>query len=123
VPIALAYPAWSRIIDVDGHEVAEGGYRSETLRFGFGAPVYTAALNFDRVVMHADYNQQKIVDVQRALGNKIRVSFDQQNALFFLDSRADDLSAKDVCKQFGLIPLQDYFARSQARRDEAARPT
>src|ERR1043166_1104923 len=46
-PVALAYPAWSRIIDITGREVAAGGYRHETLRFGFGAPVYTATLNFD----------------------------------------------------------------------------
>src|SRR5690606_34322697 len=41
-PIVLAYPAWSRVIDVTGQELAAGGYRSETLRFGFGTPIALA---------------------------------------------------------------------------------
>ncbi len=109
-PIALAYPAWSRIVDIDGHEVAEGGYRHETLRFGFGIPVYTATLNFDRVALFGNHNQEKIVEVQRALGRKVRIRFDQPNCLFFLESRAKDLTTKEIVRQFSLIPAEDYFA-------------
>ncbi|MBI4026605.1 MAG: carbon-nitrogen hydrolase family protein [Verrucomicrobia bacterium] len=110
-PIALAYPAWSRIIDIDGREVAEGGYRHETLRFGFGAPVYTATLNFDRVTLYGDLNQQKMDAVQRTYGGQVRIRFDQQNCLFFLESRSMELTVQDVMKRFELVPARDYFSR------------
>lgn len=109
-PIALAYPAWSRIIDITGAEVAAGGYRNETLRFGFGSPVYTATVNFDRVALHGDGNQFKMVDVQKAYGKRVGVMFDQQNCLFFLEARAADLSVQEIIKQFGLVPYRDYLA-------------
>ncbi len=109
-PIALAYPAWSRIIDITGKEVADGGYRSETLRFGFGAPVYTATLNFDRVTLHADYNQDKIVALQEKYGSRVHVEFDQQNCLFFLASNSPDFTTRNVLKEFGMQTAQEYFA-------------
>jgi predicted amidohydrolase len=110
-PIALSYPAWSRIIDVDGREIVEGGYRHETLRFGFGIPVYTATLNFDRVVLYADFNQQKIVDIQKRYGRNVAIRYDQPNCCFYLESRAPDLTVRDVIREFDLVSAKDYFAR------------
>jgi predicted amidohydrolase len=112
-PMALAYPAWSRIIDIDGTEIAGGGYRHETLRFGFGIPVYTATLNFDRVALYGNHNQEKIVAVQQAYGPRVRVRFDQQNCLFFLESRARDLTVAEVMKKFDLISARQYFAQAE----------
>lgn len=109
--IALAYPAWSRIIGSDGREMVAGGYRHETLRFGFGAPVYTATVNFDRVALHADYNQEKIVAVQKEYGQRVRIIFDQQNCLFFLESLDRGLTVQKVMKKFDLISYRDYLAR------------
>ncbi len=119
VPMALAYPAWSRIIDATGQEVAEGGYRHETLRFGFGAPMCTATINFDRVALYANGNQEKMVDVQRAFGSKVRVQFDQQNCLFFLESRSSDFSVRDIMKKFGLISAQDYFEECEQKNQKS----
>ena len=110
-PMVLAYPAWSRIIDRDGKELAAGGQRWETLRFGFGSPVVTAIVNFDAVTLYADANQEKIVDVQRHYGKRVRVRFDQPNCLFYLESRSADLSIGQIMQQFGLVSRQDYFAR------------
>lgn len=117
-PIALAYPAWSRIIDIDGSEPVAGGYRHETLRFGFGIPVYTATLNFDRVALYGNDNQEKMVDVQRAYGARVRIRFDQQNGLFFLESRATDLTVWDVMQKFGLISARDYFTKAEKAANE-----
>src|SRR5206468_385803 len=90
-PIILAYGNWSRIIDIDGRELAEGGYRCETLRFGYGSAAVTATINFDRVQLHADYNQQKMLAVEQHYGARVRVTFDQQNCLFIVESRDEDL--------------------------------
>jgi predicted amidohydrolase len=111
VPLVLAYPAWSRIIDVNGGELAAGGYRNETLRFGFGSPVITATINFDRAVFYADLNQAKMNDLQRAYGSRIRIQFDQPNVLFIVESRDPNLSMSAVIREFGLITRQDYFRR------------
>jgi predicted amidohydrolase len=112
-PVVLAYPAWSRIIDITGREVAAGGYRNETLRFGFGSPVVMATINFDRVALCADINQERIVDVERKYGAKVRILFDQQNGLFHMESRSPDFTVSDVMKEFELIPCRKYLSDSE----------
>lgn len=119
-PIALAYPAWSRILDADGSELASGGYRWETLRFGFGSPVVLATINFDKGTFYGNVNQQRIVDVQRAYGTRVRVRFDQKNVLFTVESRCPDLRIGEVIRQFGLVRRRDYFRECRRQVREAA---
>jgi predicted amidohydrolase len=111
VPFVLAYSAWSRLLDRDGHELAAGGYRSETLRAGFGSPIQQATFNFDAVSLFADENQSKMHEVQRHYGSRVRIRFDQPNCLFLLESRSPDLPVAEIMHQFGLISRRDYFAR------------
>ena len=111
VPFVLAYSPWSRILDRDTTEVAAGGYRSETLRYGFGSPLVQATINFDAVTLFADYNQDKMRDVERRYGSKVRIRFNQPNCLFTLESRSADLSVQEVMHEFGLISRRDYFAQ------------
>jgi hypothetical protein len=123
VPFVLAYSPWSRILDRDGTELGAGGYRSETLRFGFGSPVLQATINFDAVSLFADFNQEKMQDVQRRYGSKVRIRFNQSNCLFMLESRSEDLSVQDIMKQFGLVTRRDYFAQHDPCGRTAARPS
>ena len=113
-PIVLAYPQWSRIIDVDGKELAQGGFRNETLAFGYGPAFITATLNFNRVVLFADRNQTKINDVLAKYNARVRVTFDQPNAIFVLESRDATLDVNDLVREFGLVSRRDYFAQSLA---------
>jgi predicted amidohydrolase len=110
VTCAMAYPAWSRIIDIDGKEKASGGYRSETLRFGFGSPVYCADINFDRECFSANGTQEKIVDIEKYYGERIKIDFDQQNCFFYIESLAPELSISDVKSTFDLISSQEYIS-------------
>lgn len=111
VPFILAYSPWSRIVDRDGYELAAGGYRSETLRAGFGLPIVQATINFDAVTLFADFNQQKIADVLKHYGAKVRVRFDQPNCTFLVESRSHDLTVAEVMREFGLISRRDYLAQ------------
>ena len=111
VPFVLAYSPWSRILDRDGTELAAGGYRSETLRYGFGSPVQMATINFDAVTLFADQNQEKMQDVERRYGRDVRIRFNQPNCLFTLESRSADLSVQEVMRQFGLVSRRNYFAQ------------
>jgi hypothetical protein len=121
VPLVLAYSPWSRILDRDGTELAAGGYRSETLRAGFGSPVLLATINFDAVTLFADHNQEKMRDVTRHYGREVRIRFNQDNCLFTLESRSADLSVDEVMRQFGLISRRDHFAQN-APALRSARP-
>jgi len=110
VPFVLAYSPWSRILDRDGTELAAGGYRSETLRAGFGSPIQMATINFNAVTLFADLNQDKMRDVERHYGGKVRIRFNQDNCIFTLESRCAELSIDEVMRQFGLISRRNYFA-------------
>ena len=121
-PIVLSYPAWSRIIDLDGRELAAGGYRHETLRFGFGTPIYLATINFDRAVLYGNHNQEKIIDIQRAYGSQISVTFDQPNATFLLESRSRHVSVQEVIKRFDLIEHHIYFDQCRESCNTHRRP-
>ena len=111
VPFLLAYSPWSRILDRDGKELAAGGFRSETLRAGYGSPIQQATINFNAVTLFADFNQERLRDVQQHYGTRVRVRFDQSNCTFFLESRSPDLSIHDIMQQFGLVSRRDYFAQ------------
>jgi predicted amidohydrolase len=115
MPMAVAYPAWSRIINVLGKEVAAGGYRHETLRFGFGVPVYTADVNFDTAVFHFDRNQDHIEAVLRRYGADVAIEFDQDNCLFSLESRSPELTIRQVAEEFGLQGKGAFLDESRHR--------
>ena len=111
VPFVLAYSPWSRILDRDGHELAAGGYRSETLRAGFGSPIQQATINFDAVTLFADHNQEKMEDLLLRYGSKIRIRFNQPNCTFMLESRSPELTVAEIMREFDLVSRRDYFAR------------
>ena len=121
VPFVLSYSPWSRILDRDGKELAAGGFRAETLRAGFGTPLQQATINFDAVSLFADLNQEKMQDVQRHYGKKVRIRFDQPNCIFVLESRSADLSVAEIIRQFGLVSRRDYFV--QLDPEAAAQPS
>lgn len=108
-PIVVAYPAYSCIIDIDGHELDGAGYRHETLRFGHGAPVALSTINFDRVALFGNDNQQKIVPIQEEYGPKVRIRFDQSCCMFYLESRSPDLTVAEIVRRFDLTLQRDYF--------------
>lgn len=111
VPIVLAYSPWCRILDRDGRELAAGGYRSETLRAGYSSAIQQATINFDAVTLFADFNQNKLADVQKCYGTRVSVRFDQPNCTFTLESRTPDLTVAEVMREFGLTSRRDYLSQ------------
>jgi predicted amidohydrolase len=109
-PIVLAYPAWSRIIDREGLEKAAAGYRSETLRFGFGSPIAAANINFDRQSFHLQDNQRKMLEIEHKYGTKVEIVFDQGNSLFYLESRSHEITVPDIMAEFKMITYVQYMA-------------
>lgn len=122
VRAAVAYPAWSRIVDIDGIELVGGGYRLESLRFGFGAPVYTATINFDKVALFGDTNQKQIAGIREKYGRRIKIALDQPNCLWFLESLDSSLAESTIMEEFGLISARDYFRDCKHRISSAREP-
>ncbi|HWL54144.1 MAG TPA: carbon-nitrogen hydrolase family protein [Chthoniobacteraceae bacterium] len=113
VPIAIAYPAWSRIIDITGADVAGGGYRNETLRFGFGTPVVMARINFARVQLAnaSAANRDRVLEAQEYYGDAIEVLFDQPNCMYYLESRQEGLGIPEILARFGLEERRAFLRR------------
>ncbi len=107
--VALSYPDWSRIINSDGKEIASGGYRSESLRFGFGSPVVMATVNFDRQNYYGNHNQEKMADIEGFYGNKVKITFDQPNCQWTIESLSQKLTITQIEHKFKLINQQTYF--------------
>lgn len=113
VPMAVSYPEWSRIIDLDGTTLAEGGYRQESLRHGAGAPVFTATLNFDREVFHLNGQAHRIVPLQEQYGPAVRVRMLHDQAAFCLESCVPDLTVDEIIAEHGLITFCDYLSAAE----------
>jgi predicted amidohydrolase len=102
VPIVLAYPAWSRIIDPLGHERVEGGLRYETLRWGGGSPVFISDINFDYAVISNDCDYEAIRDLEKTYAGRISVRMDQQNCCFYFESLTGEVTTAQVLAEYGL---------------------
>ncbi len=102
VPIVLAYPAWSRIIDPLGHERVQGGLRHETLRWGGSSPVFVADINFDYAVISNDCDYETIRDLERTYAGRVSVRMDQQNCCFLFESLSEEVTTAQVLAEYGL---------------------
>jgi len=113
-PMAVAYPAWSRIIDLDGATLAAGGYRQESLGFGAGAPVFTATLNFDREVFHLSDQADKITLIQKTYGTAVRVRLLHEQAAFCVESLSEEVSVSEIIQAHHLITYTQYLSSSES---------
>ena len=105
-----------------GREVTGGGYRHESLRFGFGTPVYVADVNFDRGVFPLDAgNESKVEDILRRYGRAVRLEFEQDSCNFSLESLSPDFPLAQIVEAFQLVSLDDYH-RQYAQNVERRRP-
>ncbi|MFW6061056.1 MAG: carbon-nitrogen hydrolase family protein [Phycisphaeraceae bacterium] len=79
----------------------------------------TATVNLDRVMVHLDYNRDKFLDIRRQYRDRIDLHIPANVGSALLTSRADDLTAMDVVREYELELLDDYFARARAANGEA----
>lgn len=115
----LAYSHWSRIIGSDGRELAAGGYRHETLRYGFGSPVVCAEINFDRRNYFGNINQERMVEIAARYGSRVGIVFDQPNCLWTLESRSPEFTVDDLEREYGLVDRRTYLAASRKKMEDS----
>lgn len=78
----------------------------------------TAELNLDYVIAHIDYNWAKFQAMQEKYGALVKVEVPKGLGCVMITSESDDVSAKDMAKEFDIELLDDLFARGRRQRAE-----
>lgn len=82
-------------------------------------PEVTTRVNLDYAVIHIDENAKHFADIKRKYGEGVSIHDPGQLGVVLLTAESEDLRVADVMAEFGLVDVDDYFARSLAARDHA----
>lgn len=72
----------------------------------------TATVNLDYTVVFLDYNMDKIIEMKKKYGSKVKVSDPGNLGAVLLTSETDEFTMAQIIEEFGLEPIDDYIARS-----------
>jgi len=78
-----------------------------------------ADINLGRTVFHWDFQGERLRDIRRAYGPRVRIETFGPEALFTLEPVDPDLSIDDIIAEFDLVTHRDYIARATAAQDLA----
>ena len=78
----------------------------------------TAELNLDYVIAHIDYNWAKFQAMQEKYGHLVKVEVPKGLGCVMITSESEEVSAKDMAKEFDIELLDDLFARGRRQRAE-----
>lgn len=98
----------TRIYDITGDTLAEAGMYQ---------PWAAATLHLDKRIFEIDYQLDKIRALERKYAEKARVAWYHEDDAFTLESLDPERSVEDLIREFDLLPLRPYLARSQAAQD------
>lgn len=76
-------------------------------------------LNLDCLVAHLDYNHEKLPALKQRYGADAEVEICHPEGRFLLTCHRTDMIVWDWVQEFGLEPLDDYFARARRERAKA----
>jgi predicted amidohydrolase len=74
----------------------------------------TADINLNYVVAHLDNNGERLSAMRAKYGSRVRIFDPGHLGSVLVSSETDEISARDMAREFGLELLDDYFARSLA---------
>jgi beta-ureidopropionase len=77
------------------------------------------ALPLGKRLFEVDYNAPKAQEIQQKYGSKVQVTWYHDSDWVTVASLDPELSVKDLIAQYGLLPLDDYIARSTKEQDRA----
>ncbi len=81
--------------------------------------ILTRRLNLDYVVLHMDYNQRKLDELRRRFGASIEIDLAEPEGQLVLTSLDDARTARDICEELELEPINRFFDRSLSARQQA----
>ena len=94
-----------RVVDVNGDELIvqypEAGAVTNTVE---------VTLNLDRTVFHNNFNDGKIEQILKDYPGKVEVdkSLYYEEEWMILWTTSDGLTVKDLCEEYGLVPLREF---------------
>lgn len=78
----------------------------------------TAVVNLDYVVAHLDFNWERLKAMRAKYGAKVQVFDPGYLGSVLVSSEADNISARDMAREFELELLDDYLTRSLAFQEQ-----
>ena len=76
-------------------------------------------IDLDKEIFHTDYQNDKLLDIQRKLGSKVSIeSFSQEN-IFTLESNDCEWPLERIKNEFNLISFREYHRKSEVLQNEA----
>ena len=82
-------------------------------------PVLGLELDLGSRLFHTDGQIDKIVEIERAYGSRLRVQAMSDEHMFTVEAADSTLSVDDVAEDFGLVGYREFIRRCEARQDEA----
>ncbi|WFB36755.1 carbon-nitrogen hydrolase family protein [Kiritimatiellota bacterium B12222] len=82
-------------------------------------PCAHAHVNLDRALLHYDFNHMKFQEIRLKYGKEVRLEIPPHFATALLYSESSQRTAADICNEFELELLDDYFDRSLKRNATA----
>jgi hypothetical protein len=74
--------------------------------------VAKAWVNLDRAIVHLDYHQEKLREIERQYLGEVSVDIPANVGSALITSLSDERTALDIVREFDLELLDDYFARA-----------
>jgi len=78
-----------------------------------------AALPLGKRLFETDYNAPKAKEIQQKYGSRVDVTWYHDSDWITIASLDPNLSTEDLIQQYGLIPLDDYIARSTREQNQS----
>lgn len=100
----------SSIFDITGEVIASSGMFQQWA---------DATIHLSKRLFEIDRHMKATREVERKYGRRVLVRWYHDEDQFTLASLDSDLAVEDVIQEFGLLPLSDYMAESQAVQDAA----
>jgi len=72
----------------------------------------TSTVNLDYVVVHLDYNRERLAAMRAKYGQRVQIFDPGYLGSVLVSSEAEDISVRDMAREFNLELLDDYFARA-----------
>lgn len=72
-----------------------------------------ATVNLDCKLVHLDYNWDKLIALKKKYGERVTITDPGEMGLVLITSEENNISAMQMIKEFDIVLLDDYFARSR----------
>jgi hypothetical protein len=100
----------SHVFDITGEPLATTG------KYQYWAG---ATLPLGKRLFETDYNMPKAQEIQQKYGSRVEVTWYHDSDWITVASLDPNLSTEDLIKEYALIPLHDYIARSTKEQDQS----